>query len=56
VGETAVTLVVAEMPDEDRSCPLPSDDYPRVVMAHGGGGRLSAELVQLSGEQLPRIC
>jgi len=27
-------------------CPLPLRDYPRVVMGHGGGGRLSAELVE----------
>jgi hydrogenase expression/formation protein HypE len=28
------------------SCPLPLRDYPNVVMGHGGGGKLSAELVQ----------
>ncbi|MFB7668006.1 hydrogenase expression/formation protein HypE [Kitasatospora sp. NPDC056138] len=28
------------------SCPLPLRDHPRVVMGHGGGGALSAELVQ----------
>lgn len=28
------------------SCPLPLRDYPRVVMGHGGGGKLSAELVE----------
>ncbi|MFE7132835.1 hydrogenase expression/formation protein HypE [Streptomyces sp. NPDC057638] len=27
------------------SCPLPLTDHPRVVMGHGGGGALSAELV-----------
>lgn len=27
------------------SCPLPLRDHPRVVMGHGGGGVLSAELV-----------
>ncbi|MCP2311981.1 hydrogenase expression/formation protein HypE [Kitasatospora paracochleata] len=27
------------------SCPLPLRDHPRVVMGHGGGGALSAELV-----------
>jgi hydrogenase expression/formation protein HypE len=27
-------------------CPLPFSDYPRVVMAHGGGGRLSQQLVR----------
>ncbi len=28
------------------SCPLPLRDYPRIVMAHGAGGKLSAELVE----------
>ena len=28
------------------SCPLPLRDSPAVVMGHGGGGRLSAELVE----------
>ncbi len=28
------------------SCPLPLRDSPRIVMGHGGGGRLSAELVE----------
>jgi hydrogenase expression/formation protein HypE len=27
------------------SCPMPLRDHPHVVMGHGGGGRLSAELV-----------
>ncbi|MBL0938621.1 MAG: hydrogenase expression/formation protein HypE [Gemmatimonadaceae bacterium] len=27
-------------------CPLPLRDYPSIVMGHGGGGQLSAELVQ----------
>lgn len=27
-------------------CPLPLRDYPAIVMGHGGGGQLSAELVQ----------
>lgn len=30
---------------ENWSCPLPLRDQPNVVMGHGGGGRLSAELV-----------
>ena len=29
-----------------RTCPLPLLDYPRVVLGHGGGGKLSAELVE----------
>lgn len=27
-------------------CPLPLTDYPNVIMGHGGGGKLSAELVE----------
>jgi hydrogenase expression/formation protein HypE len=27
------------------TCPLPISDYPRVVLAHGGGGKLSKQLV-----------
>jgi hydrogenase expression/formation protein HypE len=27
-------------------CPLPLRDYPNIVLGHGGGGKLSAELVQ----------
>ena len=28
------------------TCPLPLQDYPNIVMGHGGGGKLSAELVE----------
>ncbi len=28
------------------TCPVPLRDHPRIVMGHGGGGTLSAELVQ----------
>src|SRR5579863_4160560 len=28
------------------SCPLPLADYPTIVMAHGGGGKLGNELVE----------
>lgn len=31
---------------EGWSCPMPLRDHPAIVMGHGGGGRLSAELVQ----------
>ncbi len=31
---------------ENWSCPLPLRDQPNVVMGHGGGGRLSAELIE----------
>jgi hydrogenase expression/formation protein HypE len=28
------------------TCPLPLRDYPQIVMSHGGGGKLSADLVE----------
>ncbi len=28
------------------NCPLPLRDYPNIVMGHGGGGKLSAELIE----------
>jgi hydrogenase expression/formation protein HypE len=28
------------------TCPIPIGDYPRVLLAHGGGGRLSLQLVE----------
>lgn len=31
---------------ESWTCPLPLRDYPNIVMGHGGGGKLSAELVE----------
>ena len=31
---------------DDWSCPLPLRDSPTIVMGHGGGGALSAELIQ----------
>ena len=31
---------------EGWTCPVPLRDYPNVVLGHGGGGKLSAELVQ----------
>ncbi len=38
---------MSDRPDlENWSCPLPLRDHPNVVMGHGGGGRLSAELVE----------
>ena len=27
------------------TCPLPLRDYPNIVLGHGGGGKLSAELI-----------
>jgi hydrogenase expression/formation protein HypE len=31
---------------ENWSCPMPLRDHPTIVMGHGGGGQLSAELIQ----------
>jgi hydrogenase expression/formation protein HypE len=31
---------------ENWSCPLPLVDYPNIVLGHGGGGKLSAELIE----------
>ena len=30
---------------ESISCPIPLEDYPNVVMAHGGGGKLTHQLI-----------
>ena len=43
------------------ACPIPLDRYPTVVMAHGGGGRMSQRLVRdlfleaYGGEELRRL-
>lgn len=40
-------MALAEGPDFDGwTCPLPLRDHDRVVLGHGGGGKLSAELVE----------
>ncbi|WP_321473025.1 hydrogenase expression/formation protein HypE [uncultured Paludibaculum sp.] len=31
---------------EDWTCPLPLRSYPRIVLGHGGGGKLSEELIE----------
>ncbi len=33
-------------PDFNAVCPLPVSEYPRVLMAHGGGGRLTHQLIE----------
>ena len=33
-------------PDFSLVCPIPISDYPHVLMAHGGGGRLMQQLIQ----------
>jgi hydrogenase expression/formation protein HypE len=38
--------VTASDDDSLGACPIPSDDYARIVLAHGGGGRLSGNLLR----------
>ena len=38
--------VVSAIDVSQSVCPLPLRDYPHIVMGHGGGGKLSAELVE----------
>ena len=33
-------------PDFSLSCPIPLDDYPHVLLAHGGGGALMHQLIE----------
>ncbi len=48
--DDAATLTAAEAsgapPSFALACPLPLDQYPRVLMAHGGGGRLMHQLIE----------
>ncbi|MDX1929904.1 MAG: hydrogenase expression/formation protein HypE [Pirellulaceae bacterium] len=44
--EESEVLPVTAIDIEDFVCPLPLRDYPHVVMGHGGGGKLSAELIE----------
>jgi hydrogenase expression/formation protein HypE len=37
---------MADAPNLDLNCPLPKSDYDRVLMAHGGGGRLMQNLLE----------
>ncbi len=37
---------MSEITFDGWTCPLPLRDYPTIVMGHGGGGKLSAELIQ----------
>jgi len=45
-----VTLPDPAMPDppdfDGWTCPMPLRDHPNVVMGHGGGGQMSAELIE----------
>ena len=38
--------MTAAIPFESAQCPVPLRDYPHIVLGHGGGGRLSAELIE----------
>ncbi len=38
--------MTTELNFEGWSCPLPLRDHPQIVLGHGGGGQLSADLVQ----------
>jgi hydrogenase expression/formation protein HypE len=43
------------------TCPLPLRDYPNIILGHGGGGKLSAELIEnllvpaFGGEELRQL-
>jgi hydrogenase expression/formation protein HypE len=42
-----ISLPMPDPPDfSNWSCPLPLRDYPTIVIGHGGGGKLSAELIE----------
>jgi hydrogenase expression/formation protein HypE len=41
-----VERVADSLDFEGWSCPLPLRDYPHIILGHGGGGKLSAELIQ----------
>jgi hydrogenase expression/formation protein HypE len=35
----------ASFPDSGPACPIPISDYPQILMAHGGGGKLTNQLI-----------
>lgn len=37
---------MTETPDFNLSCPLPIQQYPQVLLAHGGGGKLMHQLIE----------
>ena len=39
-------LVTEPKPDFTLSCPIPISQYPNVLLAHGGGGRLMQQLIE----------
>ena len=42
----AETLDTQPLDFEGRACPIPLRDSPIIVMGHGGGGQMSAELIE----------
>lgn len=36
----------AMFPDAGPACPVPISDYPQILMAHGGGGKLTHQLIE----------
>jgi len=51
---------MTQTPEFSASCPIPISDYPQVLLAHGGGGRLMQQLISrmffsaFANEQLDR--
>lgn len=37
---------MSNTPEFTLNCPIPKSDYPQVLMAHGGGGKLSHQLIE----------
>src|SRR5664279_5041043 len=42
----APSVTTTPLDPENWSCPVPLRDHPTIVMGHGGGGRLGAELIE----------
>lgn len=39
-------MIPSNLSEFELSCPIPISDYPSVLMAHGGGGRLTHQLIE----------
>jgi hydrogenase expression/formation protein HypE len=46
ISEESKKPPVTAIDIDEFACPVPLRDYPHVVMGHGGGGKLSAELIE----------
>jgi hydrogenase expression/formation protein HypE len=44
--QSAIRNPMSSLPQFTSSCPLPIRQYPRILMAHGGGGKLMHELLE----------